>query len=75
MRHRFDPAETLRAIDEYSVTNTHLVPTQFSRLLKLPDEVEAGFDGSSLITVLHGAARSSVSPMRRWARRSRLPWS
>ena len=61
MRHRFDPAETLRVIDEYSVTNTHLVPTQFSRLLKLPEEVRAVFDGSSLITVLHGAAPCPVA--------------
>jgi len=56
MRHKFDPAETLRAIDAHGVTNVHLVPTQFIRLLKLPDDVRAGFDGSSLQIVWHGAA-------------------
>ena len=65
MRHHFDPAETLRVIDEYSVTNTHLVPTQFSRLLKLPEEVKAGFDGRSLIRVLHGAAPCSMEVKRK----------
>jgi long-chain acyl-CoA synthetase len=65
MRHRFEPAETLRAIDEHSVTNIHLVPTQFSRLLKLPDEVKAGFDGSSLVTVIHGAAPCPVEVKQR----------
>ena len=48
MRHKFDPAETLELIDRYGVTNVHLVPTQFIRLLKLPDARRAGFDGSSL---------------------------
>jgi long-chain acyl-CoA synthetase len=56
MRHRFDPAETLRAIDTHRVTNVHLVPTQFIRLLRLPEEVRASFDGSSLQLVHHGAA-------------------
>jgi long-chain acyl-CoA synthetase len=56
MRHKFDPAETLRAIDEHAVTNANLVPTQFVRLLRLPDDVRAGFDGSSLMRVLHTGA-------------------
>jgi long-chain acyl-CoA synthetase len=56
MRHHFDPTETLRAIDEQRVTNLHLVPTQFIRLLKLPDDVRSQFDGSSLASVVHGAA-------------------
>jgi len=56
IRPRFEPAETLRAIDAHGVTNVHLVPTQFVRLLRLPDEQRAAFDGSSLVLVLHGAA-------------------
>ncbi len=56
MRHKFDAAETLRLIDEYQVTNVHLVPTQFVRMLKLPEEVKRSFDGSSLQVVWHGAA-------------------
>jgi len=56
MRQHFDPAETLELIDRYQVTNIHFVPTQFIRLLKLPDDVRARFDGRSLVTVIHGAA-------------------
>jgi hypothetical protein len=41
MRHRFDPEESLRLIDEHAVTNVHLVPTQFHRLLRA-DEARAG---------------------------------
>ena len=41
MRHQFDPAETVRLIDECAITNVHLVPVQFKRLLDLPDEVRA----------------------------------
>jgi long-chain acyl-CoA synthetase len=56
MRHRFDAAEVLALIDRYRVTNVHLVPTQFHRLLRLDDTVRAAFDGGSLRAVWHGAA-------------------
>jgi long-chain acyl-CoA synthetase len=56
MRHHFDAAELLELVDRYGVTNIHLVPTQFIRLLKLHDEVREGFGGESLVTVIHGAA-------------------
>jgi long-chain acyl-CoA synthetase len=56
MRHRFDAAEMLRLIDEYGVTNIHLVPTQFVRLLRLDEKKKASFDGSSLKVAWHGAA-------------------
>jgi long-chain acyl-CoA synthetase len=65
MRHKFDAAEMLRLIDPYAVTNIHLVPTQFSRLLKLPDDVRAAFDGRSLVTVMHGAAPCPIDVKRR----------
>ncbi|MEZ5142436.1 MAG: AMP-binding protein [Acidimicrobiales bacterium] len=65
MRHRFDPAETLQLIDRHGVTNIHLVPTQFTRMLKLPDEVRAQFEGSSLVTVMHGAAPCPPEVKRR----------
>ena len=64
MRHRFDPAETLELIDRHEVTNVHLVPTQFIRMLKLPDDVRDAFDGSSLQTVMHGAAPCSPEVKR-----------
>jgi long-chain acyl-CoA synthetase len=55
-QHRFDAAEVLDLIDAHQVTNTHLVPAQMVRLLRLPDERRAGFDGASLVAVHHGAA-------------------
>ena len=56
MRHKFDPAETLELIDRYRVTNLHLVPTQFTRMLKLPEPVRAAFRGDALVAAVHGAA-------------------
>jgi long-chain acyl-CoA synthetase len=65
MRHRFDPAETLALIDAHKVTNVHLVPTQFHRLLRLPDETRAAFSGNSLAVVWHGAAPCPPDVKRR----------
>ncbi len=56
MQHRYDSAGVLDLIDRYDVTNVHLVPTQMKRLLDLPAQIRAGFDGASLTTVWHGAA-------------------
>ena len=56
MTQRFDALQTLRLIDEHRVTNVHLVPTQFIRLLRLDPEAKRGFDGGSLVRVWHGAA-------------------
>ncbi|MDW3219556.1 MAG: AMP-binding protein [Acidimicrobiales bacterium] len=56
MQHKFDAAGALALIDEHAVTNVHLVPTQFKRLLDLPADERGGFDGSSLVAVWHGAA-------------------
>jgi long-chain acyl-CoA synthetase len=53
---RFDPVEYLRLIEKYSVTHTQLVPTMFSRMLKLPEETRTQFDLSSLETAVHAAA-------------------
>ena len=50
------PAEMLRLIDQYKVTHSHMVPTQFHRLLKLPDEVRERHDMGSLRTMIHAAA-------------------
>ena len=69
MRHRFEAAETLDLIDRHHVTNVHLVPTQFLRMLKLPDPVRASFDGSSLKVVYHGGA-----PCPAAVKRSMLEW-
>ena len=64
MRQHFDAPETLELIDRYAITNIHLVPTQFIRLLRLDDEVKTTFDGSSLKVVWHGAAPCSPAVKR-----------
>jgi long-chain acyl-CoA synthetase len=65
MRHQFDAAETLALIDEHHVTNLHLVPTQLTRLLRLPDTVRVDFSGESLQVVYHGAAPCPPEVKRR----------
>ncbi len=64
VQRRFDPAETLELIDRHQVTNVHLVPTQFVRLLRLPEAAKAAFSGRSLEVVLHGAAPCSPDVKR-----------
>tara|TARA_B100001029_G_C15062103_1_gene459426 strand:- start:4274 stop:5269 length:996 start_codon:yes stop_codon:yes gene_type:complete len=56
MQHKFDPEGLLSMMEEYNATNVHLVPTQFKRLLDLPEDKKKNFKGESLETVLHGAA-------------------
>ncbi|ACG77147.1 acyl-CoA synthetase (AMP-forming)/AMP-acid ligase I [Phenylobacterium zucineum HLK1] len=53
---RFDPEELLQLIAREKVTHLHMVPIMFHRLLKLPDEVKAKYDLSSLRFVVHAAA-------------------
>ena len=57
---RFDPVEYLRLIERYQVTHSQLVPTMFSRMLKLPDEQRLAFDLSSLEVAIHAAAPCPV---------------
>ncbi|MGI5351037.1 acyl-CoA synthetase [Streptomyces sp. CA-250714] len=53
---KWEPEEMLRLIDRYRCTHTHMVPTQFHRLLALPDETRAAYDVSSMRHAIHGAA-------------------
>ena len=53
---RFDAEKTLALIEKHSVTTAYMVPTQFVRMLKLPDEVRGRYDLSSLKSVVHSAA-------------------
>ena len=57
---RFDPEQFLVLIERYRVTHTQVVPTMFSRLLKLPDDVRLKYDLSSLELVIHAAAPCPV---------------
>lgn len=53
---RFDAEAALRAIERYRVTHSQWVPTMFVRLLRLPDDVRARYDISSLRAAIHAAA-------------------
>ena len=57
---RYDPVEYLRLIEQYSVTHSQLVPTMFSRMLKLDPAVRGQFDLSSLEFAVHAAAPCPV---------------
>ncbi len=57
---RFDPVEFLRLVERYQVTHSQLVPTMFSRLLKLPEEERTRYDLSSLEIAVHAAAPCPV---------------
>ena len=60
MMDKWDAEETLRLIDEYDITHTHMVATMFHRMLALPAEVRAKYDLSSLRFLIHGAAPCPV---------------
>ncbi|MFJ9426174.1 acyl-CoA synthetase [Streptomyces sp. NPDC101249] len=53
---KWTPEEMLRLIDRHRCTHTHMVPTQFHRLLALPEETRARYDVSSMRHAVHGAA-------------------
>jgi long-chain acyl-CoA synthetase len=53
---KWTPEEMLRLIEQYRVTTSHMVPTQFHRLLALPEEVRDKYDMSSLRHMIHAAA-------------------
>jgi len=51
---KFDPADTLRAIQEYRVTHAVLVPTMINMLITFP--AVHNYDLASLKTILYGAS-------------------
>ena len=57
---RFDPVHYLQLVERYQVTHTQLVPTMFSRMLKLPEEDRTRYDLSSLEIAVHAAAPCPV---------------
>jgi long-chain acyl-CoA synthetase len=61
---RWDAESALALIERYRITHTHMVPTMFHRLLRLPDAVRTNADVSSLRYVLHGAAPCPVETKR-----------
>jgi long-chain acyl-CoA synthetase len=53
---KFDPERSLQLIERYRIRTGYMVPTQFHRLLQLPDDVRAKYDVSSLHAIVHSAA-------------------
>ncbi|MFE6926062.1 acyl-CoA synthetase [Nocardia sp. NPDC057663] len=56
MMEKFGAEDMLRAIEQYRITATQVVPTMFVRLLQLPAEVRDRYDISSLRLAVHAAA-------------------
>jgi long-chain acyl-CoA synthetase len=57
---RFDPEHYLQLVEKYRPTHSQLVPTMFSRMLKLPEEMRKRYDVSSLEVAIHAAAPCPV---------------
>lgn len=57
---RFDPEQYLALVEQHRITHSQVVPTMFSRMLKLPDDARNRYDLSSLEVVIHAAAPCPV---------------
>ena len=66
---RFDAEKTLEAVHTHGGTWMYLVPTMMSRIWKLPEEVRAKYDVSTLRTVWHLAA-----PCPPWLKEAWINW-
>jgi long-chain acyl-CoA synthetase len=53
---KFDPQQALDLIERHRVTMAQFVPTMFTRMLRLPDDVREAADVSSLRMAIHSAA-------------------
>jgi long-chain acyl-CoA synthetase len=62
---KWSPEEMLRLIETHSVTTSHMVPTQFHRLLALPEDVRSKYNVSSLRCMVHAAAPCPIEIKRR----------
>jgi acyl-CoA synthetase (AMP-forming)/AMP-acid ligase II len=65
IRGQFDPVATLEVIDREQITSAHLVPTQFVRLLRLPEDTRRAFSGATLRRVWHGGGPCPVHVKRK----------
>jgi long-chain acyl-CoA synthetase len=61
---RWNAAEALRLIEKHRITHTHMVPTMFHRMLRLPEDIRRNADLSSLEYIAHGAAPCTVAIKR-----------
>ncbi len=65
----WDAERFLALVQACGARHTHLVPTMFVRLLRLPEAVREAFDPSPLRVVLHGAA-----PIAPHVKRAMIAW-
>lgn len=63
---RFDPEEALRLIERFGIKWTSFVPTMMMRIWRLPEELRARYDVSSLETVWHWAAPMPPDLKQAW---------
>ena len=62
---KWTPEAMLQLIEKYHVTTSHMVPTQFHRLLELPEATRAKYDVSSLRHMIHAAAPCPIDTKRK----------
>jgi long-chain acyl-CoA synthetase len=62
---RFDAEQAFALIERERVTHAQFVPTHFVRMLKLPEDVRARYDVSSLRAVVHAAAPCPIEIKQR----------
>lgn len=62
---KWTPEDCLQQIATYGITTSHMVPTQFHRLLAVPEAVRAKYDHASLRHMIHAAAPCPIDVKRR----------
>jgi long-chain acyl-CoA synthetase len=65
----WDAENALALVERYRVTSTHMVPTQFKRMLSLPAATRSRYDLSSMRWLIHAAAPCPVG-----IKRAMLEW-
>jgi long-chain acyl-CoA synthetase len=65
----WDAEHALALVERYGVTNSHMVPTQFKRMLALPEQARNAYDLSSMKWLIHAAA-----PCPAGIKRAMLDW-
>lgn len=66
---RFDPERTLAVVQQHKATWLYLVPTMMTRIWRLPEEVKAKYDLTSVETLWHMAA-----PCPAWLKEAFIHW-
>jgi bile acid-coenzyme A ligase len=66
---RFDPEQVMQITHQHKATWLYVVPTMMGRIFRLPDEVKAKYDMSSLRAVWHVAA-----PCPPWLKQAWIDW-